>query len=63
MTDQPFNLSDTPEFALITEQVAIADPGQFLPRAEFGTPDAESVTSWSARAVLAALRGTVPNGA
>lgn len=35
---------------------AIADPGQFLRRAGWGTDDAESITSWSARAVLAALR-------
>lgn len=34
---------------------AIADPGQFLPR---GDNYAEPITSWSARAVVAALDGT-----
>lgn len=41
---------------------AIADPAQFLPRAGYGTPEAEAVTSWGARAVLAALREVAGNG-
>lgn len=50
--------SQAPDEALLT--LAIADPGHFLARGSWPNGDRESISRWSARAVLHVLAGLEP---